>query len=245
MADYNNSNQKGSMPPIPKNALNEWKLRLTGPMQEGARRPPTLSVGVIKNQVRLDVFTNVPNDRDGGKLSAPMDSITFFAFLTKLEDVINGEPANKVEIVNRTGKPGSTRILSYTVIGKDNEGCVFISVTAQDRPRVKFTFLPTEYHSIVHKDGSPYSPAELSMVYARAWHRMMSTLVPAVLNTHYVEPEPRNDSGGGNRYGKGGGYNKGGYNKGGYSGGNNNSSGESSSGGGSSGPTDFDDDFPM
>lgn len=241
MADYNQN--KAPMAPIPKSALNEYKLRLIGPIQEGARRPPTLSVSVIKNQPRLSVATNIPNDQNSGWINAPMDALTFMAFLAELEKVINGPSGEKLEIVNKTGRPGDTRIMSYTLVGKDNEGRVFISVTAPDRPKIKFTFLPTEYHTIIHKDGTPYSEAELSVAFAKAWHSLMVNLVPNVLNTYYVEPEPRE-----NTWKKGGdNNNRGGYNKqggntyGGGSGGGGNSGGGAPSGG----SNDFDDGFPM
>ena len=217
--------------PLPKTAFNEYKLRIMGPMQEGATRAPTLGVSVIKNNPRIDVYTNIQGDRDNGRISAPMDAVNFFALLVKLEDIIGGEPDVQVKIPCKTGAPGQQRLISTVVTGKDNQGRVFISVVAQDRPKIKFTFLPSDWHGLVHKDGTPYGEAEMSVVFARAWLRLMTQLVPNVMDTYYTEPEPRDNSGDG--------YNKGGYNKG-KSNYNKGGSNENYSDGGA----DF-DDFPM
>lgn len=190
--------------PLPKTAFNEYKLRILGPIQDGAKFPSALQVSVIKNQPRLDVFTNIPNDRDYGKISAPMDSLTAMAVIMELERIIDGDNDTQVKIVNKSGWKESIKVISNTYIGKDKEGRVWISITAQDRAKIKFVFLPSEWHMVVHRDGTPYSEAELSVVYARAWVNLFKQLIPNVLDTHYMEPEPRQDKGGYQK--KGGGY---------------------------------------
>lgn len=203
-------NQQGgrqNFKPIPKTALNEFKLRLLGPEQEGSRRPPALAVSVIRNQPRIDVFTNIPNDQDNGRISAAMDTLTMHALLEEIERLADGEPDNVIKVENRTGRPGETRIVSYTYTGKDKEGRMFISVTAEGRPKIKFTFLPSQYHNFAHRDGTPYSEAELSVVYAKSWAKTMRNLLGPVLVSYYEEPEPRQ---GGNRpNGGGAGYSAG------------------------------------
>jgi len=207
--------------PLPKTAFNEFKMRLLAPKPDGQRRAPSLSVSVIRNNPRIDVYTEVEGDRDRGKITAPMDSTTFFALLSVLEAVIEGPSDEQTKITNKIGPPQDKRIVSTTIVGKDKDGKVFISVVATERPKVKFVFLPSDWHSFAHKDGTPYGEAELSMVYARAWLKLLSSLVPAVLNTHYMEPEPRDD----------GGNNK-------WSGGNKGYRAPAPA-------TDFDEDFPM
>jgi len=244
MSDFNNQNQQRA--PLPKTAFDEMKLRLSGPQQEGARRPPNLKVAVIRNNPRIDVFTNIEGDRDNGRISAPMEALTMFALITKVEDIAMGPPDVQVKIANKTGAPGQQKILSHTVVGKDKEGRVFISVIAQDRPRIKFLFLPSDWHEMAHKDGTPYDQAELSTVYARAWAKMMAELIPNVMDTHFQESDYQKNGG---KSGGGGGYNKGGYNKGGQGGGyqkNNRGGGQPQSSGMDSGGPDFGDDaFPM
>ena len=195
MAQYGNNNQ--NFKPIPKTALNEYKLRLFGPTQEGGTRPPTLSVSLIRNQPRIDVFTNVPNDRDNGRITAAMDTFTMYALLDQVTTLTDAEPDKVVKFENRIGRPDETRIASYTYVGKDKSGVMFISVTAEGRPKIKFSFLPSLYHTIAHRDGTPYSESELSVVYARAWAESFRQILGSVLVNYYEEPEPRNPAGGG------------------------------------------------
>lgn len=234
MADFQQERK-----PLPKTSFDEFKLRISGPAQEGARRPPSLKVAVIKNNPRIDVFTNIEGDKDNGRISAPMDAFTFFALITKVEDLAKGEPDQQIKIANKTGAPGQQRAISHTVLGKDKEGRVFISVIAQDRPKIKFTFLPTDWHSIAYKDGSPMEEAELSQLYARGWAKLMAELAPNVMDSYFEE----------NQFNKGGKPAGGGYNKGSGGGGQRNQKSEPGDnfGGSHSGDsTDFGgDDFPM
>lgn len=176
--------------PIPKTAMDEYKLKLSAPLQDGQTKAATLSVGLINNSPRINVWTNINGDKDNGRISAPMDSITFIALIGELEKIIDGENDVQVKIVNRTGKPGETFVVSTTVLGKDKEGRVFISVVAENRPKIKFTFLPSEWHMLTHKDGTPYTESALSVTYAKAWSRLLSSLLPTVLTNYYVQPEP-------------------------------------------------------
>lgn len=202
MANYNQQARK----PLPKTAFDELKLRMEGPPQEGQRRPPNLRVSVIKNSPRIDVFTNIENDRDNGRISAPMDAMTFFTLVELTNNIADGEPDNQIMVANKTGRPGEQRVISHTVIGKDREGRCFISVIAQDRPKIKFTFAPSAWHSMVKMDGTPVPEAEVSVVYAKAWARLMAELVPNVLDHHFEERvfSPKGGNGGGGNYNSGG-----------------------------------------
>ena len=178
-------------PTYTKSIFDEIKLRLTGPMQENATRPPSLRVSVVKNNPRIDVFTNIANDTDYGKIPAPMEGITMYALLEALNKHIDGGPDQHTMIENKVGMPGEQRTLTTTVLGKDIEGRVFISVIAEGRPKIKFVFLPSAWHSFSHKDGTAYGEAELSCLCAKGWVNMVSNLMANVMNTHYVPYDPQ------------------------------------------------------
>jgi hypothetical protein len=217
--------------PPPKNALSEYKLTLSCPPAQGATKPGTLKFSVVKNNPRIDVYTNVPNDRNNGNIRAAMDSPTFYALLNLLQKVIDGPADQKYSIDNlnytwfdgkRSEQP---KVVSTTHVGRDKEGRVFIAVTAKERPYLKFVFLPSNFHAVKNIDGSPMSESELSTIYAQGYVDMLTELVANVLDTNYVEPEQRNNKpGAGNRNSYGGGQSK------------NNSQSASS---------DWDDEFPM
>lgn len=191
--------------PRKRNALDEYKLRLNGPTltDQGAKWPGTLAVSVVKNQVHLDVYTNVPNDKNYGNIRAAMDQLTFGAFLEIFDEVLAAAPDTVYKITNKNhtffeGKRSEEpRLISTTFIGRDKEGVMFVALVAKDRPYLKFDFIGTSYHAIIDKDGQPMSKAAASSLFARGWRRTISGLVSAVANTEYVAPEPKNKDAGG------------------------------------------------
>lgn len=226
---YENQNRQ----PRKKHALDENKLRLVGEKPEGLTfdrgRPPMLAFTLIGNNPRINVFTNVENDTNNGLISAKLDAPTFFAIMDAIEQIIDKENGTRCKITNKTAKNEKDEngrwkknvvVDSHIIIGKDKEGSVYISVISNDdsRPKLKFYFRSSFYHQWVHSDNTPYTKAELSQQYARAYVRMMQGLMPAVMESNYEEWKPQGNQGG-NRGGSGGGYrnNTGGGNSGGSS----------------------------
>ncbi|MBE0438171.1 MAG: hypothetical protein IBX57_00195 [Gammaproteobacteria bacterium] len=175
--------------PLPKTAFNDFKLKIIGPKQDGSERNPTLSVAVIKNQPRIDVYTNIPNAKDNGRISAPMDTYTFVVLLDELQRIIDGPADDFIKVTNRTGRPEDMRVLSTTIVGKDSSGKVYMSVTAQEQAKIKFVFGPTDYHSFARKDGTVPTDAELSIMYAKAFVDAIRQLTYNVKDTYYTEPD--------------------------------------------------------
>ena len=215
--------------PRKKNALDEYKLRLSGPTltDQGAKFPGALAVSVVKNQIHLDVYTNVPNDKNNGNIRAAMDHLTFGAFLELFDAVLKSGPDTAYKIVNKNhtffeGKRSEEpRVVSTTILGRDKEGVMFIALVAKDRPYLKFDFLGTNYHAIMGPDGQPLSKAEASNFFARGWRRTINNLTGGVAVAEYVAPEPKNKDGASGGGYNGGGNRNGGGNGGGYNGGGN------------------------
>lgn len=223
--------------PRKRNALDEYKLRLNGPTltDQGAKWPGALSVSLVKNQVHLDVYTNVPSDKNYGNIRAAMDQLTFGAFLELFDEVLASGPDTVYKITNKNhtffeGKRSEEpRLISTTFIGRDKEGVMFIALVAKDRPYLKFDFLGTSYHAIIDKDGQPMAKPAASSIFARGWRRTISGLVSSVADTEYVQPEPKNKDGGG--FSGGGNNNNNNRNNSGGGGGNNRSSAPAASAG--------------
>lgn len=239
-------------------ALQEYRLRLTTTPVNGAPRAPTLGLNVRKNNPQIVVRTNVPNDPDYGKIAADLDTTTFFVVAELIKRVADG-PNNKKEVVKSlarrfvNGKRSDPMPDTFIHVGKDESGLVWIAVQSwnKDRPLVRFPFAPPELQMLMHEDGNPWTPQELSVVYAHAWSKVMTEIAPHVIISEYTEPPPRdNNSGGGgggnwnNNRGGGGGGNWNNNSGGGGGGGgnwNNNSGGGNSGGGGGWGG----DNIPM
>lgn len=210
--------------PIKKNILNEYRLSVKGPIMEkmGATRESGLRISVLKNNPRFDVFTHVPNDKDNGVIRAPMDGTTFFAILEKLKEMVKGPNDVAVKVVNLTGPPNNKVVMSTTMFGKDKKGVMWMSVTADDRPQIKFKLLPSDYHHFRHKDGEVFTEDEASITFTKGFIKMFSGLVSNVMQADYVEPEPYNampkgkqynNSGYGNNSNPNAGYDKKEFNK--------------------------------
>lgn len=242
MSDGNQNRQ-----PRKLNALSEYKLRLIGDPVNGAKRPPTLGFSVNKNQPQIDVRTNVEGDKDYGRISAKLDTPTFFAILAAVQQMAEPgtAPGTKQMFKNKAtrflnGRRSDPMLDTTVIIGRDNDGVVFIGVTSweKERPIIKFPFRPSQMHEMVDGTGAPAPLSKISELFARGWCIAMGALVSEILHAEYVEPPPRDNAGGGRPQGGGQGGNRGGYG-GGYGGGSGSGTGASSGGGFQ------DDDFPM
>lgn len=182
--------------PIPKNPLNDYRLALRTDKIEkmGGDREPVLRLNIIKNNPRIDVYTGIPNDVDRGRISAPMDPVTFMTLMGLIESIARGENDVVKKITNYTGRPEEKRVISTTYVGKDKNGCVFISVTAKDRPKVKFKFLPSAYHVFMDKDGTIMDEGKVTEATALGWVKLVSSYTPHLIINQYEEPEYGNNN---------------------------------------------------
>jgi hypothetical protein len=179
----------------------------------------SLNWGLYSNNPRITVYTNDPDDtRDNGKITAALDAPVFFAFLELLSNAIKSKTEYRAKIDNKNfifpgGKRSETPVLvSSLIVGRDEEGVVFISVVANNRPIIKFPFVNPDFHHFFHTSGDPYSKAEVSTLMAMAYLKMMTTMMTVAMDTNYTPPKPREDSPQGNSYGKQSyGGSKGGY----------------------------------
>jgi hypothetical protein len=214
-------------PPRKKNVLDETKLRLSADPVSGSKRRPSLAFSVVKNNPRIDVYTNVEGDKNNGNIRAAMDAPVFFALMRLIEKSINAEPNTRFVIQNKNykwfgqGKKSDAPInLSDTLAGKDAEGRIFISVIDKEdnsRPKIKFVFSSGYWHDLFHGNGTPFTEAEDSVLCAEAFVEMLKGLVPVVMAAEYEPPAPRDQQGGHGNKGYGGGNQGGGNSYGGQS----------------------------
>lgn len=226
-----------------KTALNNDKLTLYTPSPDGTGKSSRLTWDLVSNNPRIICYTNIPEDnveaKNWGRISANMDSPTFWTFLEMLEKVADSEPDTKIKIDNRgytwiAGKRSDqTLLLSELFVGKDKEGCVWLSITAPDRPKIKFTFNNSDYHAFYHGNGEGFTKSETSILLAKAYAKLLRHIYGHMAVTNFVDinalaeqkkQEAGNRQGGGgyqNRQGGNGGYQNrqggnGNYNRGNY-----------------------------
>lgn len=187
-----------------KNALDNSKLTLSALCPTEKNKYSTLKWEVFRNNPRIVVRTNdtslTNQENNWGKIEAAMDAPGFYVFLQFLKDAYeaSSEIKNKIESYNYEYSSGQRsediRHIADTVIGKDKEGCIFIAVVSKkdNWPVIKFVFGPSDnrWLKYCHGDGTPYTKAEISVIYAKVYYRLLSHIIPQILVTEYVEPPP-------------------------------------------------------
>ena len=181
MAEQDNQERR------PWNPLDEWKLRLESSEKlPGATRNATLKVAMIANQLRFQVFTNVENDANGGKIEAKLGAADMYSIFEILRRAIADPNFATLGIPCYTG-PLNEQVLESTVlVGRDSEKKVFVAVVAADkeRPRVKFRFFPSSYHRLQDATGNPIDQQTISEIWASGWLNLMTHLCANVLSKY-------------------------------------------------------------
>lgn len=215
-----------------KNAFNNSKMTLSAPLPGQKGIYAKLSFDIFRNNPRVIVATNDPAlknpENQYGRITAALDPVVFFSFLEFIEKCVRSTGPTKYKIENfNHGYANGQRSqeiehLSNLIIGRDEEGHIYLSVTSTKAnwPVIKFNFgfADRRYHHVVKGDGSPLSTVETSQLVAMAYYRLLQQLAASVMDTHYEEPPA--PQGGFNKGGKpGGGYgNRQGGGGGGYGG---------------------------
>lgn len=203
----------------------------------------TLGWSVFEGNPRIEVRTNDPNDQDNnyGKITAAMAPMESGGLAVLIDQAIDAPNGWKRGIKNSNSyKPGSgerfetPQHVSDIVLGKDEEGVIWISVVEQGRPVIRFYFGPSKFHQFVNADGTPLSKAEVSILVARAYAKMLPVVLGNLIaidavnkseNPEEQKPYDKEAQQRGQGFQRGGGFNRGGGggwqgNRGGGGGGN-------------------------
>ena len=226
--------ENNQRPEVKKNAFSNSKLTLSAPCPTAKGKFSNLGFEFKNNNPAIVVRTNDPQDlnagRGWGRISANLDIPAFYVFIVHLKEAIEseGEYKKKCENYNHDYVNGQRseeiKHISDLWVGKDKEGCVYISVLSKkdDKAVIKFVFGPSDnrWHKYMHADGTPFTKGDLSAKYARAWLMILKQVTGNLIVQEYVAPMPRKPFGqqGGGGYNKpqynnrpnsgGGGYNK-------------------------------------
>lgn len=213
--------------PRKKHGFSNTKLRLSAPNPNvKGGRWAQLGFDVWNNNPRINLITNDPNmsgqENNFGRFQVPVDHVVLAAIVEEVKKYINSKEPGKTKIANMTEPARGSESKEFVNksdiwIGRDEEGVVFISVVAKDSskwPTIKFPFNNSDgrFHIFYHGDGKPYTKAEQSIVYAKAWVTLLSSAIGADVAVNYSPPiTPYNNGGNkGNYQNKGNGnWNKG------------------------------------
>jgi hypothetical protein len=226
MADYNNGGQQERR----KGALDNRRLTLQALDKNADGKYSSWVWGFRKNMPTITIWTNEEADKQSqhkGKISAEMDIALIYFLCEEILRAIE-EPGEYKASVNLKGfkffgagkRSDEPMLLSSIFVGKGADGVIWLSVTAKDRPRYRFGFVPPEaFNDFVDGNGNPADRGKVSQIYARGYVKLLQQLYATYAYHEFTEPPPKKQGGGGYGGGNGGGgYNNGGG--GGYGGGN-------------------------
>lgn len=203
--------------------LDERKLNLTAPPVQKGAKPPSFKIGVYRNNPQFTVFPNCENGSGVARISAGMNLDTFMSamnLIIYLSDsntppetfsISNNQPIKKEE---RTDPNIRQKTVSETMIGKDEDGQVWISVVDRvnsGAPKVKFYFNTDYYHKIRSK-GETADKGFISRMEARGFAERSKALVLNLLAAAGQDPQNAAAASGGNKGGWSGNNNGGGNN---------------------------------
>jgi len=193
-----------------KTALDHQKLRMYGEKIDGAKQAPSFLFYLTEDgNPRIDVYTGVEGDKDNGLIRAAMDIRTARALLELSEEVVNHAGPCRYYISNKNylwpgGKRSDTPVeISKTVIGKAEDGRIYISLVAKDRPKAIFYMQSPFFHNLTDAEGQPVPKDFESKLFTRGYFNHVGELLANVATAIYKEPAPRGQhggQGGGNNY---------------------------------------------
>jgi hypothetical protein len=221
-----------------KTALDHMKLRMYGEKIDGSKDSPSfLFYMTMDGNPRIDVYTGVQGDKDNGLIRAAMDIRTARGFLKLMQHVVDQDGACRFYIENQAYSwPGGKRsekpsMTSRTVVGKAEDGRVYVSVIADGRPKAIFYMSSPFFHKMTDSEGQRIDVKLESRLFTEGYVEHISELMSAVAAKIYVEPAPRQPP-----PGQGGG---------GYSNNNNQGGGNYQKPSAPKPDTKFDDDIPF
>lgn len=228
-----------------KTALNNSKIRLVAKNDDG--KLASLSLRLKKNNPQIQVYTNVASDANNnyGRIDAALDSVVFNTWLAMIQDAATNPDFKKMPIRNSNytfagGKRSETpQVVSELIVGRDEDGTVWTSVTARNRPMIRFEFVLSEWHRMLDETGAPAAKGVVSKLVALGFVNLCRDVMNHLQVTEWEEPQPKQGGNGGgswgNKGGNGGGNGGSWGNKGGNGGGSNSGGNGGSSGGDFSG----------
>lgn len=129
----------------------------------------------FRGNPRITVFTGVQGDTGKGVINAPMNPETFDIAMAKLIAMANDPKEDRMKVECFTTLKGSDgqrsqeRVkLSDFIFGRDANGIMWLSVVAENRPKIKFEFHVSDFHKLYGKDGNQFTAADASSLQAIA-----------------------------------------------------------------------------
>lgn len=218
--------------------MDNYRMRLETPNPKGGERPSSLGLTFVGDNPRFNLNTNVPSDPREGYLPVRINIRTLQRLMHLIIATAKGDSPNGNTIKNHHNYDGEGNYhetpvhVSTFVVGKEEDGRIYVALTAQGYTPTKFHFVADPYHVICNRKGEPLPVAEVSPMLALDYAELVISFLPMALHEvamakgvaldapvkaqegddPSVEEQSRDRSQPQRNNGGGGGYNKGGYN---------------------------------
>jgi len=239
---------QGNAPQRKQLPLDDQRMKLYGTPVQGATKRPVLTFGYVTrkfvaNMASITVKTQVPDDKNNGLIKAEIPMALMYSIRETINDMLTLQGAQEkirglyTDFLMGKKMDAPVKAVSL-IIGKEEDGRVYLALVSRNRPSIKFHIAPDDFFREVMKDGQEMNTAEYYSQYARGFMNMILGVYDNLTQSEFIGWSPNGDggnAGGGNQNGGGNNNYSGG---GGQSGGNNNSNGGGQSGGGWGGGND-------
>lgn len=218
----NFQNNQPNRAPIKLTPLDVFSNWLYAEPVAGATKRANFRLKVLGNVPRFIVKTNVPDDKNNGRIEFNTDIATFAVVVDFINDLAEGKEEGSYtleyndHVFSSGGQRSEKPVTKATIkIGKEKDtGRIFIAVLGYNRPKIQFFFGPSNFHALKSGDGSELDAGFVSQRYAKACAKSWSEQVINLINANFDEdaknvakaPAPPGQQGGGQqRQGGGGG----------------------------------------
>jgi len=140
---------------------------------------PRMVISFRDGNPRITVYTG--EQGSNGIISFPSDYTTMVSILTLLKDIINAEPGTKISVDSLTtlyenNKPtNDKKLVSTLYIGKSKQGIIYLSLIAENKPKIVFPIKASPYHIYKDNEGNIISDEIISK-------KITENLVTFILN---------------------------------------------------------------
>lgn len=152
----------------------QFTLWADTPGRQGFRSRMTF--GERNGAARITVFPNTEPRTDIVWIG--MAPLVFMEFLDRFEAIVRGEAGKSSKLANMGAGPNAPKgkaprdedlVVRNTLhFGKSQEGVCWLAVEQQGVPNIRFTILPSSWHTFFREDGTAITPKEASAAQALA-----------------------------------------------------------------------------
>lgn len=162
---------------------------------EGENKRPRLVLSFRDGNPRFVVYTGLQGKE--GVINFPCDAIHMTASMLIMEDIIKGEPGEKLLLdslrtLYQNDKPTNEKQVAATLhIGKSKDGIMYFSVISADRPKIVFPIKPSPFHTFRDAAKTVHQDSYVSQKLALGVIKIITDIIPQIM-IQYANEEYEN-----------------------------------------------------